>query len=321
MAYIASLPRRSMRSALVSLAVAAVVWIPTPATADPADLLLSEYVEGTGNNRALEMYNGTGAPVNLAAGGYNVQIYTDGRTSPRLTLFLFGTVASHDVFVLASAFADPALLARADLTSTIMPFTGNDAVLLRKGAQVIDSIGQVGLDPGTEWGAGLASTMDNTLRRKSGVETGDRDPGDAFDPAAEWEGYPNDTFDGLGWHSLCESNPPAVSVVVAPGRLWPPNHKLVTVNALVTAYDDTDPTPEVALVSVTSNEPDDGPGGQDGTTTDDVLVLDRYSFGLRAERSATGGGRVYTATYKATDACGNTAEAWAIVTVPVAALS
>ena len=42
-------------------------------------------------------------------------------------------------------------------------------------ARSVDSIGQIGVDPGTEWGTGLTSTADNTLRRKPAVEAGDTD--------------------------------------------------------------------------------------------------------------------------------------------------
>ena len=62
----------------------------------------------------------------------------------------------------------------------------------------IDIIGQIGFDPGTEWGTGLTSTRDNTLRRKSTVATGDTDGTDPFDPSVEWDGFATDTFDGLG---------------------------------------------------------------------------------------------------------------------------
>ena len=33
------------------------------------------------------------------------------------------------------------------------------------------------------------------------MTTGDTDPTDAFDPAAEWAGFATDTFDGLGTHT------------------------------------------------------------------------------------------------------------------------
>jgi hypothetical protein len=96
--------------------------------------------------------------------------------------------------------------------------------------------------------------------------------------------------------------------------LWPANHKYVEVAATVVATDNFDPSPTITLVSVTSNEPDDGLG--DGDTPNDIVILNDYTFQLRAERAGTGAGRVYTITYLATDACGNWTEASATVTVP-----
>ena len=81
--------------------------------------------------------------------------------------------------------------------------------MLAKGESVVDSIGQVGFDPGTEWGSGLTSTADNTLRRAAGVCVGDTDPSNAFDPAVEWVGFATDTFDGLGSHTCGETGPAA----------------------------------------------------------------------------------------------------------------
>jgi predicted extracellular nuclease len=115
---------------------------------------------------------------------------------------------------------------------------------------------------------------------------------------------------------LCDDVDPTLSVSVSPNMLWPPNHKYVTVQATVTARDNYDPSPTVELVSVTSNEPDDGLG--DGDTADDIVITDSDTFQLRAERSGTGTGRVYTVTYRATDACGNSTTASATVTVPIA---
>ena len=79
-------------------------------------------------------------------------------------------VANGDVFVLAQASANATILAQADQTNGAGWFNGDDAVVLRKGTTIVDVIGQVGVDPGTEWGAGADSTADNTLRRKAGVD-------------------------------------------------------------------------------------------------------------------------------------------------------
>jgi predicted extracellular nuclease len=192
----------------------------------PSELFFSEYIEGSSNNKALEIFNGTGAPIDLATGAYNVQMFFNGNPVSTLTINLTGTVADGDVFVLAQSSAAPAILAQADQTNGAGWFNGNDAVVLRKGTTIIDVIGQVGFNPGTEWGTELTSTLDNTLRRKTTVTAGDTNGGDAFDPSVEWDGFATDTFDGLGTHtvgpgdaapSVASTVPAAGATGVAPG--------------------------------------------------------------------------------------------------------
>jgi uncharacterized protein len=173
--------------------------IPASAAA-PTELFFSEYIEGSSNNKALEIYNGTGAAIDLAAGAYNVFMSFNGGTST-LTINLTGTVAAGDVYVVAHASAVADILTQADQTSTASWYNGNDAVMLRKASTVIDAIGQMGFDPGTEWGTGLVSTADNTLRRMAAVCAGDPEASDVFDPAIEWLGFAQNTYDGLGTHT------------------------------------------------------------------------------------------------------------------------
>ena len=73
------------------------------------DLFISEYIEGTSNNKAIEIFNGTGAPVNLTAGLYAISMYSNGDDTASLTINLNGTIAPGDVFVLAHSLADPAI--------------------------------------------------------------------------------------------------------------------------------------------------------------------------------------------------------------------
>ncbi|MFL6170873.1 MAG: hypothetical protein ACJ711_14470, partial [Ornithinibacter sp.] len=64
-----------------------VVLAPVAASAAAStDLFFSEYVEGSSNNKALEIYNGTGAAVDLAAGGYSVQVFSNGAASAGTTV-------------------------------------------------------------------------------------------------------------------------------------------------------------------------------------------------------------------------------------------
>jgi uncharacterized repeat protein (TIGR01451 family) len=113
---------------------------------------------------------------------------------------------------------------------------------------------------------------------------------------------------------VCDATPPELTVELTPNLLWPPNHRLVKVTATVTASDDSGIEPSVSLVSVESNEPDNGLG--DGDTENDIVIKNDTTLKLRAERSGLGDGRIYTVTYEAVDACGNATQASAIVTVP-----
>lgn len=117
---------------------------------------------------------------------------------------------------------------------------------------------------------------------------------------------------------VVDKTPPVITVALSPAVLWPPNHKLVPITATITVQDVCDPNPTVKLVSIKSSEPDNGLG--DGDTTGDiqgaVFDTDDRAFLLRSERSGPGGGRMYTVTYKASDASGNTTTQQATVTVP-----
>lgn len=161
-----------------------------------ADLYFSEYVEGSSNNKALEIYNSSANNINLS--GYKVEMYFNGNSTSTLTINLTGNIPANGVFVLAHGSANATILAVANQTNSSGWFNGDDAIVLKNGNTVLDSIGQVGVDPGSEWGTGLTSTADNTLRRKTSITTGDTIINDSFNPATEWEGYAQDTFDHLG---------------------------------------------------------------------------------------------------------------------------
>lgn len=205
---------RSVRALLVGsvaaplLAVGLAALPATAAEAAPTELIFSEYVEGGSNNKAIEIFNPTEASIDLTQ--YRLRQYSNGNTTTSLDVQLIGTLAAGDAFVFTQSGASAALVALADQTvNGTSLFNGDDALVLVKGGNVVDSIGQVGVDPGSEWGTGLTSTQDNTLRRAPGVCVGDTDPSNAFDPAVEWVGYAVDTFDGLGSHTCGETGPQA----------------------------------------------------------------------------------------------------------------
>ena len=185
---------------ILSLLVTMVPLAALPALAAPTDLFFSEYIEGSSYNKALEIYNGTGAAVDLSA--YSIELYSNGASSPSQTTALSGTLADGDVYVIAHPSADAAILTVADATNgSVVNFNGDDAVVLKNGTEVADVIGQVGFDPGYYWGSGDVTTQDHTLRRKANVCAGDTNIGDVFDPLLEWDGFAVNSFDGLGAHT------------------------------------------------------------------------------------------------------------------------
>lgn len=178
-----------MKALLFCLLVVSVV------RAQTADLFFSEYVEGSSDNKALEIYNGTGFDVDLST--YTVERYTNGSPTVSSDLTLEGILADGDVYIIANSAAVQAILDETDLTSGLAIFNGDDAIALRKNDTLIDLIGVIGEDPGDEWGEDLLSTADNTLRRKSTICSGNT----TFNLANEWDGFETDTFDGLGSHT------------------------------------------------------------------------------------------------------------------------
>ena len=118
--------------------------------------------------------------------------------------------------------------------------------------------------------------------------------------------------------TVVDTAAPTISVTLSHDTLWPADHRLVAVAAQVTA-EDTCGASAIELVSISSNEPDDGIA--DGHTIGDIqgaeFGTDDTSFFLRAERAATGKGREYRVVYRVTDSSGNESVAAAVVRVPL----
>jgi hypothetical protein len=113
----------------------------------------------------------------------------------------------------------------------------------------------------------------------------------------------------------CPVEPVEISVSMEPDVLWPPNHKYVQLNETITVTGGGCGPITIALLSVTSNEPDNGLG--DGDKSNDILINGDFDIQVRAERSGQGSGRTYTICYSATDASGNTEQDCDVVSVPL----
>ena len=180
-------------------------------TFTPAEVFISEYIEGSSYNKALELFNPSAADIDLAAEGYQLERFSNGSVSGVL-IDLSGILAAGDVFVIAEPRANSDILAQADQLSGNLSHNGDDAYVLYKNGEIIDSFGRVGEDPGSQWGSSDNKTKDNTLVRQASVNAGDVVIDDAFDPALEWQGLGKDNTSSLGSHTVNDGQPPVADI-------------------------------------------------------------------------------------------------------------
>ena len=158
-----------------------------------SDLYISMVAEGSSNNKFIEIYNGTGADINLI--DYAFPSTSNAPSEPGEyeywnTFIADAVVANGDVFVIAHGSADATILAQADMTHNYLS-NGDDGYALVKndgswsdtdgdgviqdteitGYTILDFIGDFEADPGSAWAvAGVTiGTKDHTLTRKSTV--------------------------------------------------------------------------------------------------------------------------------------------------------
>lgn len=152
------------------------------------DLLFSEYIEGSGNNKALEIANNTGSSVSLSA--YTIKKQTNGAGAWSTGLALSGTLSTGSKFVIVNSSISSTCYstsaANISTSGTELMFNGNDAVGLFKNGVLIDIIG-------TFSGGTANFAIDVTLRRKSTVTS----PSTIFNLSSQWDSYATDTCNNL----------------------------------------------------------------------------------------------------------------------------
>jgi len=188
------------------------------------DLFFSEYIEGTSQNKALEVYNGSGATVDLS--NYRIAQSSNGNGWQYWHEFPAGsTLETGDVWVMTTDEADVQLQDVADEIlsyPSVVHHNGNDARGLEKTTDggtswtLIDVIGIPDEDPGDGWDvAGTPSaTKDHTLVRKSSITEGTVGWTTSAGTTAEdsqWIVYSIDTFEYLGFHGENDTDPPTLA--------------------------------------------------------------------------------------------------------------
>lgn len=179
-------------------------------------VFFSEYIEGSSSNRTVEIFNGTGADIDLSS--YDVIQSHNGTgwgvDGIAYVLPLTGTLANGDVYVISTDGAGAEILSVSDLALSysdaqghrVPYFTGDDAMGLFYLDMLIDVIGEPGVDPGTSWDVAgtTGATVNHTLVRKPTVSQGNTNWALSAGTNAtnsEWIVYLVDTFDYLGAHS------------------------------------------------------------------------------------------------------------------------
>ena len=210
-----------MKKLLLSISAIAIALA---SNAQCTALFISEYVVGTGNNKAYELYNPTSADISL--NGYLLKRYSNGEQTAGDETVLMGTIPAYGTWVVAngqtedidlgtfiSPKCDPELQAVADQLDNPYPaptfMNGNDAlVLVSSTGAAVDVFGKPGEDPGQAWTSpdGTYITKGHTLIRKPTVLQGVTTIPIVFQPLLQWDSLGVDDWTHLGWHD-CECNP------------------------------------------------------------------------------------------------------------------
>ena len=158
---------------------------PEVPTGDPTALIISEYVEGSRNNKYLEIANISDSEIDLAA--YTLRKYVNGAEDNFDDMTLSGTLASKAVKVFRINTSDltlPEGVTAETTNSQVLNFNGDDPVAVICNGEVVDLLGVFG---DVDFG------KDVTLRRKSSVTA----PSATYN-VDEWDTLEQNDVSGLG---------------------------------------------------------------------------------------------------------------------------
>jgi endonuclease I len=177
-----------------------IVVPPAPSTCE-GGIFFSEYIEGSSNNKCLELFNASDSTINLS----ELTIYTLFNAGPTTSNYtLSGNLAAGSTYVIcnSSATSDFTQKANINLSQSIVNFNGNDLVSLVK-ISTGDTLDRIG-DPNqinTIWSipSGSGNTQNYTLVRADSVRYGGKTWAKS---RLQWYALPSNTSDSLGSHSI-----------------------------------------------------------------------------------------------------------------------
>ncbi|HRT06184.1 MAG TPA: lamin tail domain-containing protein [Kiritimatiellia bacterium] len=171
------------------------------------ELIISQYYEGTSNNKWIEIYNPGSAAIDLAAGAYRLGRWDNANReawkagiAPSGSVALSNSIPAGGTYLIGNTSATNPAYAVAGQLSGVLTFTGDDSVVLYTGstyafANVVDAFGMT-----------ATNAMDRSFVRKTSVTAGVN----ADFNAAEWDEFSlgavdaaaESTNERLGYHSI-----------------------------------------------------------------------------------------------------------------------
>lgn len=166
---------------------------------DCSSLIISEYVEGSGSNKAIEIFNAGEGVSDLSL--YSVDVFSNGSNEATSSFKPKGVLLPGEVLVIAHPNSDSTLLSVSD-TLFGWSFNGNDAVAIieLESSNAIDVVGVIGEDPGDWWDMLVGRTKDMTMIRGQGINKGIVEW--SATATNDWIARSKDDFSFLGSHNV-----------------------------------------------------------------------------------------------------------------------
>ena len=168
-----------------------------------ASLIISEYIEGSSNNKALELYNTSTDTIELS--DYKLLKITNGGEWGEFTYDLNGQLAANSTYTITHSSASEEINNSSDYQINLN-HNGNDALAISYNDVIIDQVGMAGTSPTGGWDvAGVpTATKDHTLIRKATITVGNTNWEEAAGTTSEnseWIVLEQDNFDNIGTHT------------------------------------------------------------------------------------------------------------------------
>ncbi len=206
-------------------------------------VFISEYIEGSSNNKAIEIYNGEATAMDMS--DFSVKLFANGAASATNTWTGSGMLESGDTYILYNSLSGTTITEKGNETPAVTAYNGDDAIGLYYNDYLIDVVGVIGVDPGTGWDvAGInRGTLDHTIVRKPTITTGNTNwttsAGTGY-ADSEWRVFDQDHFFnlgvfGTGWTGATDNDWATLTN-------WDVQVPDATVNALINAAATTFPT-------------------------------------------------------------------------------